>query len=83
MFLALFGQLLFEAAFAITVHHGFVPVLAKVFGNVVFMYIIIGQHYNLAKGLQHDTQEGYYGYQFFQTGIIFVNLQCKITGKPD
>jgi hypothetical protein len=33
--------------------------------------------------LQHDTQEGYYGYQFFQTGIIFVNLQCKITGKPD
>ncbi len=46
-----FSQLLFQAAFTIAVHRWFIPVLAKVFGNVVFIGIVLTKYHNLIKGL--------------------------------
>ena len=51
LLLAFFCQLLFQAAFTIAVHGWLVPVLAKVFGYVVFIGIVLTQYHNLAKGL--------------------------------
>jgi len=45
-------QLLFQAAFTITMHHGLIPVLAKIFSDVIFIGIVFGNNYNLTKGLQ-------------------------------
>ncbi len=56
-----FGQLLFQAAFTITMHHGFVPVLAKIFGYVIFLRIILRHYHHLVEGLQKDAHKGYYG----------------------
>jgi hypothetical protein len=47
-----FCQFLSQAAFTIAMHHGLIPVLAEVFGYVVFVGVIFSQYYNLAKGLQ-------------------------------
>ena len=47
----LFCQLLFQAAFTIAVHHGLVAVLAEVLCYVVFIGIVLGHDYHLAKGL--------------------------------
>ena len=59
---AFFCQFLFQAAFAITMHHWFIPVFAEIFSYIVFIGIILGYNYNLAKGLQQYAQTGCYGY---------------------
>ena len=51
LFFALLSQFLFEAAFTITMHHGFIPVLAKIFSDVVFVGIILRHYHYLTKGL--------------------------------
>ena len=51
LFLAFFGQLLFQAAFTIAMHGWLIPVLTKVFGYVVFIGIILTHYHNLVKGL--------------------------------
>ena len=48
---ALLCQFLFEAAFTIAMHHRFIPVLAKIFSNEIFIGIILRHYYNLVKGL--------------------------------
>ena len=63
---ALLCQFLFEAAFTIAMHHGFIAVLAEIFCNEVFIGIVLAYDYNLAEGLQQDTQKGYYGNNLFQ-----------------
>jgi len=57
-----FCQFLFKAAFTIAMHLWFIPVLAKVFGYVVFIGIILCYYYNLVEGLQQDAYQGCYGY---------------------
>ena len=49
--LSLFCQLLFQAALTIAVHHGLVAVLAEVLCYIVFIGIVFGHYYHLAKGL--------------------------------
>jgi hypothetical protein len=51
LFLALPGKFFLQAAPAVTVHFWFVPVLAKVFCDIVFVGIILSHSHNLAKGL--------------------------------
>ncbi len=58
LFFGLFGQFLFEAAFTIAMHHGFIPVLAKVFCYVIFIGIILCYDHNLATGLKQNANEG-------------------------
>jgi len=49
---ASFCQFLFQAAFTIAVHHGLIPVLAKVSRYIVFIGVILRYYHNLAEGLQ-------------------------------
>ena len=51
LLLTFFGEFLFEAAFTIAMHHRFIPVLAKIFSNEIFIGIILRHYYNLVKGL--------------------------------
>jgi len=44
-------QLLFQAALTITVHHGLIPVLTKIFSYIVLIGIILCHYHYLAKGL--------------------------------
>ena len=44
-------KLLFQATLTVAMHHGLIPVLAKVFGYVVFLSIILRYYHHLVKGL--------------------------------
>ncbi len=71
--IAFLCQLLFQAAFTITVHHGFIPVLAKIFSDVLFLCVILSHYHHLAKGLQQDAYAGYYGDKLFQSRFWAIN----------
>jgi|GEM_PF-4946153 len=60
-FFAFFGQALFEAAFTLAVHGGPVAVLAKVFGYVIFVGIVLRHNDHLTAGLQQDADNEQYG----------------------
>ncbi len=81
LFFAFFGQLLFQTALTIAMQHGLVPVLAKVFGDVVFVGVILAHYYNLVKGLQQYADEGEYGDQFLQENTDCAVLPYKATHK--
>jgi len=55
---ALFSKFLFETAFAIAMHHGFIPVLTKIFCYIVLVGIVLRNDHNLTTGLKQDAQEG-------------------------
>ncbi len=59
------------------------PVLAKVFGYVLFIGIILRHYYNLAEGLQQYACKGEYGYQLFQKGDSnqFYNIKLHVTAN--
>ena len=83
LFFAFFGQLLFQTALTIAMQHGLVPVLAKVFGDVVFVGVILAYCYNLVKGLQQYAHKGEYGHQFFQENADcdpFYGTKLRTTG---
>ena len=51
LLLPFFCQFLFQAAFTIAMHRWLVPVLAKVFGYVVLISVVLAYYHNLVKGL--------------------------------
>lgn len=77
LFLAFLCQLLLQAAFTIAVQLWLIPVLAKVFGYVIFLCIIAGHYYHLAEGLQQYAHQGYYGKKLFQKGYELQKVKLQ------
>ena len=69
-----FFELLFQMAFTVALHGRLRPVLAKVFGDVLFIELVEAYNTQLHRALQQEANGDYYGDALFQYQLALAKL---------